>query len=87
MVIDLFNQCCVYTPPLPPLTDDDGQEIEVRGAHHQRCATTGWVGNGRVASQRAAPAPPVIEAQEARGAGVLRRLSLGGSFGVCRFLI
>ncbi|KAI9463223.1 hypothetical protein BJY52DRAFT_71630 [Lactarius psammicola] len=65
----------------PVFEDDDGQEIEVRSTHHQRCATTGWVGNGRVASQRAAPAPPVIEAQQARGAGVLRRLSLGGSFG------
>ncbi|KAH8987140.1 hypothetical protein EDB86DRAFT_2952315 [Lactarius hatsudake] len=65
----------------PVFEDDDGQEIEVRGAHHQRSATTGWVGNGRAASQRAAPAAPVIEAQEARGAGVLRRLSLGGSFG------
>ncbi|KAH9162440.1 hypothetical protein EDB89DRAFT_640360 [Lactarius sanguifluus] len=65
----------------PVFEDDDGQELEVRGAHHQRSATTGWVGNGRAASQRAAPAAPVIEAQEARGAGVLRRLSLGGSFG------
>ncbi|KAH9047421.1 hypothetical protein EDB84DRAFT_1434898 [Lactarius hengduanensis] len=55
----------------PVFEDDDGQEIEVRGAHHQRSATTGWAGNGRAASQRAAPAAPVIEAQEARGAGVL----------------
>ncbi len=67
------------------LTDDDSQEIEVRGSHHQRRATTGWAGNSRGASQRAVPAPPVIEAQQARGAGVLRRLSLGGGFGVCRY--
>lgn len=72
----------VFTPI--PLADDDGQEIEVRNPHHQRRATTSWC-NSRVASQRPAPAPPVIEAQQARGAGVLRRLSLGGGFAVCNF--
>jgi len=66
----------------PPVFEDDdgGQEIEVPGTNHQRRATTSWC-NSRVASQRPAPAPPVIEAQQARGAGVLRRLSLGGGFG------
>ncbi|KAH9989433.1 hypothetical protein BJV77DRAFT_963907 [Russula vinacea] len=61
----------------PVFEDDDGQEIEVRNSLHQRRATTAWAGNGR-APQPGAPAPPVIEAQHARGAGVLRRLSLGG---------
>jgi hypothetical protein len=63
-----------------PLADEDGQEIEVRNTSlHQRRATTGWAGNGRTATQKVAPAaPPVIEEQHARGAGVLRRLSLGG---------
>ena len=60
-----------------PFTDEDGQEVEVRNSLHQRRATTAWTGNGR-APQPGAPAPPVIEAQHARGAGVLRRLSLGG---------
>ena len=67
-----------------PLTDDEGQEIEVRGSQHQRRATTDWA-SSRVASQKAAPAPPVIEAQQARGAGVLRRLSLGGGLRVGHF--
>jgi hypothetical protein len=64
----------------PVFEDEEGQEIDVRNSLHQRRATTGWAGNssGRAASQRSAPAPPVIEAQHARGAGVLRRLSLGG---------
>lgn len=66
-----------------PFTDDDGQEIEVRNSLHQRRATTAWAGNGR-APQPGAPAPPVIEAQHARGAGVLRRLSLGGSLNSVR---
>ena len=66
-----------------PLTDDDGQEIEVRNSLHQRRATTAWAGNGR-APQPGAPAPPVIEAQHARGAGVLRRLSLGGGLNSVR---
>lgn len=57
--------------------DEDGQEIEARSSLHQRRATTAWAGSGRV-PQPGAPAPPVIEAQHARGAGVLRRLSLGG---------
>jgi hypothetical protein len=61
----------------PVFEDDDGQEVEVRNSLHQRRATTAWAGNGR-APQPGAPAPPVIEAQHARGAGVLRRLSLGG---------
>lgn len=72
MIIDLSDQS---------LTDDEGQEIEAPSSPHHRRATTDWCGS-RVASQKAAPAPPVIEAQQARGAGVLRRLSLGGSFGV-----
>jgi hypothetical protein len=63
----------------PVFEDEEGQEIEVRSTSvHQRRATTGWAGTGRIASQRVTPAPPVIEAQHARGAGVLRRLSLGG---------
>ncbi|KAI0288835.1 hypothetical protein BC826DRAFT_971356 [Russula brevipes] len=72
----------------PVFEDEEGQEIDVRNSLHQRRATTGWAGNssGRAASQRSAPAPPVIEAQHARGAGVLRRLSLGGGLkGVCSF--
>lgn len=72
-----------------PLTDDDGQEIETRNSLHQRRATTIWTGNARTAPQPGAPAPPappVIEAQHARGAGVLRRLSLGGGLNsVCPF--
>ena len=60
-----------------PFTDEDGQEVEVRNSLHQRRATTTWAGNNRV-PQPGASAPPVIEAQHARGAGVLRRLSLGG---------
>jgi hypothetical protein len=72
-----------------PFTDDDGQEIEVRNSNslHQRRATTTWAGNGRTAPQPGAPAtsaPPVIEAQHARGAGVLRRLSLGGGLNSVR---
>jgi len=65
---------------LPLFEDEEGQEIEVRSTSlHQRRATTGWAGNTRTTSQRVAPAaPPVIEEQHARGAGVLRRLSLGG---------
>jgi hypothetical protein len=66
----------------PVFEDDEGQEIEARSnSLHQRRATTAWAGNGRSAPQPGAPAPPappVIEAQHARGAGVLRRLSLGG---------
>jgi hypothetical protein len=65
--------------------DDEGQEIEYRSSRdlHQRRATTGWAGNGRTppSPTRAGPTPPVIEAQKARGAGVLRRLSLGGGLG------
>jgi len=60
--------------------DEEGQEIEAPSPNHQRRATTSWCAS-RVPSQKAAPAPPVIEAQQARGAGVLRRLSLGGGFG------
>jgi hypothetical protein len=71
-----------------PLTDEEGQEIDIRNTSlHQRRATTGWAGNGRTASQRAPPAPaapPVIEEQHARGAGVLRRLSLGGGLNSVR---
>jgi hypothetical protein len=71
-----------------PLTDDEGQEIEARSnSLHQRRATTAWAGNGRPAPQPGAPAPPappVIEAQHARGAGVLRRLSLGGGLNSVR---
>jgi hypothetical protein len=59
--------------------DEEGQEIEA-STKHQRRATTSWCAS-RVPAPKAAPAPPVIEAQQARGAGVLRRLSLGGSFG------
>jgi len=66
-----------------PFTDEDGQEIEVRNSLHQRRATTAWAGNGR-APQPGPPAPPVIEAQHARGAGVLRRLSLGGGLNAVR---
>jgi hypothetical protein len=72
------------------LTDDEGQETEARSnsnSLHQRRATTAWAGNGRPAAQPAAPAPPappVIEAQHARGAGVLRRLSLGGGLNSVR---
>jgi len=63
----------------PVFEDDEGQEIEARNSLHQRRATTGWAGTARTAQPGApAPAPPVIEAQHARGAGVLRRLSLGG---------
>jgi hypothetical protein len=63
-----------------PIADEEGQEVEVRNtSHHQRRATTGWAGTGRTpSSQRPAVPPPVIEEQHARGAGVLRRLSLGG---------
>ena len=75
-----------------PLTDDEGQEIEARSnSLHQRRATTAWAGNGRPAPQPGAPAPPappappVIEAQHARGAGVLRRLSLGGGLNSVRY--
>jgi hypothetical protein len=70
-----------------PLTDDEGQEIEARSnSLHQRRATTAWAGNGRPAQPGASapPAPPVIEAQHARGAGVLRRLSLGGGLNSVR---
>jgi hypothetical protein len=72
-----------------PLTDDEGQEIEARNSLHQRRATTAWAGSGRTAPQPqpgapAPPAPPVIEAQHARGAGVLRRLSLGGGLNSVR---
>lgn len=70
------------------LTDDEGQEIEATGnSLHQRRATTAWAGNGRPGPQPGAPAPPappVIEAQHARGAGVLRRLSLGGGLNSVR---
>jgi hypothetical protein len=64
----------------PVFEDEEGQEVEVRNtSHHQRRATTGWAGTGRTpSSQRPAVPPPVIEEQHARGAGVLRRLSLGG---------
>ncbi|KAF8492590.1 hypothetical protein F5888DRAFT_893604 [Russula emetica] len=66
----------------PVFEDEEGPEIEARNSLHQRRATTAWAGNGRTATQPTAPAappaPPVIEAQHARGAGVLRRLSLGG---------
>ncbi|KAI9458767.1 hypothetical protein F5148DRAFT_316263 [Russula earlei] len=62
----------------PVFEDDDGQEFNSGNSIHQRRATTAWVGNSRNPPQRVAPAPPVIEAQHARGAGVLRRLSLGG---------
>lgn len=77
-----------------PLTDDDGQEIEARNSNslHQRRATTIWTGNARTTPQPGAPspldppAPPVLKAQHARGAGVLRRLSLGGGLNsVCPF--
>jgi len=69
-----------------PFADDEGQELEVRNtSHHQRRATTAWAGTGRTASsQRGAPAAPVIEEQHARGAGVLRRLSLGGGLNSVR---
>jgi hypothetical protein len=71
-----------------PLADDEGQEMEARSnSLHQRRATTAWAGNGRSAPQPGAPAPPappVIEAQHARGAGVLRRLSLGGGLNSVR---
>ena len=71
------------------LTDEDGQEIEVcNTSHHQRRATTTWTGNTRTTAQRVAPvAPPVIEEQHARGAGVLRRLSLGGGLNSVRSAI
>jgi hypothetical protein len=71
----------------PVFEDDEGQEIEDRGSRdlHQRRATTGWAGNARTPPSPTrtgpGPAPPVIEAQHARGAGVLRRLSLGGGLG------
>ncbi|KAI0303597.1 hypothetical protein B0F90DRAFT_1667034 [Multifurca ochricompacta] len=59
----------------PVFEDDEGQDIEVRNnSLHQRRATTSWAGAGRMSSQRTAIAPPVIEEQQARGAGVLRRL-------------
>jgi hypothetical protein len=87
------NLCC-YSFDHPgdglnrPLTDDEGQEIEATSnSLHQRRATTAWAGNGRPAPQPGAPAPsaaPVIEAQHARGAGVLRRLSLGGGLNSVR---
>ncbi|KAI0267770.1 hypothetical protein BC834DRAFT_821780 [Gloeopeniophorella convolvens] len=66
----------------PVFEDDEAQaEVEAPSSLHQRRATTSWAGNGRLASQQAVPtAPPVIEEQHARGAGVLRRLSLSGSF-------
>jgi len=68
-----------------PFTDEEGQEIEVRNTSvHQRRATTGWAGTGRTASQKVTPAPPVVGAQHARGAGVLRRLSLGGGLNSVR---
>jgi hypothetical protein len=69
-----------------PIADEDGQEVEVRNtSHHQRRATTGWAGTGRTpSSQRPAVPPPVIEEQHARGAGVLRRLSLGGGLNSVR---
>jgi hypothetical protein len=72
------------------LTDDEGQEVEARNSLHQRRATTAWAGSGRTAPQPAAPAPPappVIEAQHARGAGVLRRLSLGGGLNSVRSFV
>jgi hypothetical protein len=92
----VFEGLCPSRQPLSiitlsvALTDDDGQEIEVRSSRdlHQRRATTGWSGNGRTppSPTRAGIAPPVIEAQHARGAGVLRRLSLGGGLsGVRQF--
>jgi hypothetical protein len=69
----------------PVFEDDEGQEIEVRNSRdlHQRRATTGWAGNARTppSPTRSGPAPPVVGAQHARGAGVLRRLSLGGGLG------
>jgi hypothetical protein len=85
-------RCYSFSHPVDglnrPLTDDEGQEIEARSnSLHQRRATTGWAGNARKAPQLgpAAPAaPPVIEAQHARGAGVLRRLSLGGGLNSVR---
>ena len=73
-----------------PLADDEGQEMEARSnSLHQRRATTAWGGSSRTAPQPqpgapAPPAPPVIEAQHARGAGVLRRLSLGGGLNSVR---
>jgi hypothetical protein len=73
-----------------PLADDEGQEMEARSnSLHQRRATTAWAGTSRTAPQpqpgaTAPPAPPVIEAQHARGAGVLRRLSLGGGLNSVR---
>jgi hypothetical protein len=93
----VFEGLCSSRPPLSinplsvALTDDDGQEIEVRssGDLHQRRATTGWTGNGRPPPSPTRPglAPPVIEAQHARGAGVLRRLSLGGGLSGVRLFI
>ena len=68
-----------------PITDDEGQEVESRNTLHKRRSTTSWC-NSRVPTQ-SATAAPVIEAQQARGAGVLRRLSLGGGFAVCHFYI
>ena len=72
-----------------PLIDDEGQgqEMEAPNSLHQRRATTAWAGSGRTAPQSGAPvppAPPVIEAQHARGVGVLRRLSLGGGLNSVR---
>jgi hypothetical protein len=61
--------------------DEEGQEVEAPTTHHQRRATTSWCASRVPAQKPAAAAPPVIEAQQARGAGVLRRLSLGGGFG------
>jgi hypothetical protein len=90
----VFEGLCHSRQPLSiiplsvALTDDDGQEIEVRSSRdlHHRRATSGWSGNGRTppSPTSAGVAPPVIEAQHARGAGVLRRLSLGGGLGGVR---
>ncbi|TFY58576.1 hypothetical protein EVG20_g8097 [Dentipellis fragilis] len=67
----------------PVFEDDEGQDVEVPAplqGHHRR-ATTAIAGNGRFAQQQVPPPSVAQSQQQERGVGVLRRLSLGGSFG------
>ncbi|KAA1477200.1 hypothetical protein DENSPDRAFT_844391 [Dentipellis sp. KUC8613] len=67
----------------PVFEDDEGQDVEVPAplAGHHRRATTALAGNGRFAQQQVPPPSVAQSQQQERGVGVLRRLSLGGSFG------
>ncbi|THH15331.1 hypothetical protein EW146_g5113 [Bondarzewia mesenterica] len=68
----------------PVIQDDDGFDASVPHTFNGRRANSAWAGNARLAKQASSPPtmpiPEVQQAQQQRGSGVLRRLSLGSGF-------